>query len=76
MMCMFSELSVERDQRWAESLVMGMCVTGARGPRHIQDRVAVSAAWSLDAEVLHPGDVGTVANQLFTGGAPDLGQVE
>ena len=72
---MVSELSVELDQRWAESLIMTMCLTGVRGSRAVQERVALSAAWSLDSEVMHEGDIATVANQLFNRGAPDLGQV-
>ena len=54
---------------------MALCLNGVRGPRAVQERVSLSAAWSLDSQVMHPGDVATVACQLFDGGAPDLGQV-
>ena len=72
---MVSELSVELDQRWAESLIMSMCLTGVRGPRAEMEQVALSAAWSLDCEVCHVGDIATIANQLYNRGARDLGQV-
>ena len=54
---------------------MSMCLTGVRGPRAEMEQVALSAAWSLDCEVCHVGDIATIANQLYNGGARDLGQV-